>query len=57
MFSLVTGLNDMMKKLVVHRDLKLDNVMIHFPDVYLNFTNKEERIAYLNTVDLYQTPF
>jgi len=57
MCSLVTGLNDMMKKLVVHRDLKLDNVMIHFPDVYLNFTNKEERIAYLNTVDLYQTPF
>ena len=32
MRQLVTGFNDMMAVLVIHRDLKLQNIMMHFPD-------------------------
>ena len=32
MRQLVTGFNDMMMVLVIHRDLKLQNIMMHFPD-------------------------
>jgi serine/threonine protein kinase len=28
---IVMGFNDMMSVLVIHRDLKLQNVMLHFP--------------------------
>ena len=31
MNQLVNGFNDMMNVLVIHRDLKLQNVMLHFP--------------------------
>ena len=31
MKQLVTGMNDMMKVNVIHRDLKLENIMMHFP--------------------------
>jgi len=33
MVMLTTGVNDMMKSMIIHRDLKLNNVMIHFPDL------------------------
>jgi serine/threonine protein kinase len=32
MAQLVHGFYDMMAVLVIHRDLKLQNIMIHFPD-------------------------
>jgi serine/threonine protein kinase len=32
MQQLVHGFYDMMAVLVIHRDLKLQNIMIHFPD-------------------------
>jgi serine/threonine protein kinase len=32
MFQLVNGFNDMMDVLVIHRDLKLQNIMLHFPN-------------------------
>jgi len=32
MTQLVTGFSDMMDVLVVHRDLKLQNIMLNFPD-------------------------
>lgn len=43
MRQLVNGFNDMMSVLVIHRDLKLQNIMLHFPglsDKILNM-NKE----------------
>lgn len=32
MYQLVHGFYDMMAVLVIHRDLKLQNIMMHFPD-------------------------
>ena len=32
MYQLVNGFNDMFEVLVIHRDLKLQNIMLHFPD-------------------------
>lgn len=32
MIQLVEGFNDMMNVLVIHRDLKLQNVMLDFPE-------------------------
>jgi serine/threonine protein kinase len=32
MYQLINGFNDMMSVLVIHRDLKLQNIMLHFPD-------------------------
>ena len=32
MRQLVTGFNDMMSVLVIHRDLKLQNIMLNFPE-------------------------
>ena len=54
MRQLVNGFNDMMSVLVIHRDLKLQNIMLHFPDMsdkILNM-NKEQRIKFLKTADL-----
>ena len=31
MRMIVEGFNDMMSVLVIHRDLKLQNIMLHFP--------------------------
>ena len=31
MCQLIDGLNAMMKHNIIHRDLKLENIMIHFP--------------------------
>ena len=31
MISLVEGCRDMVEQLVIHRDLKLQNIMVHFP--------------------------
>lgn len=33
MQQLVSGFNDMLDVLVIHRDLKLQNIMIHFPNM------------------------
>jgi len=32
MHMIVCGFDDMMSVLVIHRDLKLQNIMLHFPD-------------------------
>ena len=59
MRQLVTGFNDMMSVLVIHRDLKLQNIMLNFPenDEQLINMNKEERKKFLRTVDLTKTKF
>ena len=49
----------MMAVLVIHRDLKLQNIMIHFPDNIdeLMHMNKDERKKFLREVDLTKTKF
>ena len=39
MKQLVQGFNDMISVLVIHRDLKLQNIMVHFPDDVDNLMN------------------
>ena len=59
MHQLVNGFNDMMSVLVIHRDLKLQNIMIHFPDETerLMQMNKEENRKFLKNVDLTTAKF
>lgn len=49
----------MMDVLVIHRDLKLQNIMLHFPDMsekLLQMT-KEQKKMYMKNVDLRTTNF
>ena len=59
MAQLVGGFNDMMAVLVIHRDLKLQNIMLHFPDETDNLMkmSKEEKKRYLKNVDLDKVKF
>jgi len=43
MYKLTNGLNDMMENLIIHRDIKLDNIMLHFPEKNFKSVSKEER--------------
>lgn len=49
----------MMNVLVIHRDLKLQNIMLHFPELSdkILAMNKEERKRFLRNVDLTTTKF
>ncbi len=59
MKQLVSGFFDMMQVLVIHRDLKLQNIMLHFPDnqEQLMNMNKDEKRRFLRSVDLLSTRF
>ena len=59
MYQLINGFNDMMAVLVIHRDLKLQNIMLHFPDETNNLMNmtKEEKKKFLHNIDLAKTNF
>lgn len=59
MKQLITGLNDMMKILMIHRDIKLQNVMIDFPEKgdELLAMSTGERQKFLKEVDLLNTKF
>jgi len=54
MFQLVNGFNDMMNVLVIHRDLKLQNIMLHFPNdsERLLGMSKEQKKRFLRDVNL-----
>lgn len=55
---IVMGFNDMMQVLVIHRDLKLQNIMLHFPqNDELRTMNKEQKKSFLREVNLLTTPF
>lgn len=59
LFQLVNGFHDMMKELVIHRDLKLQNIMLHFPDETdrLKGLTSGEKKEFLTNVDLMTTRF
>ena len=54
MQQIITGLNDMMKVNIIHRDLKLENIMIHFPGKSQQIINmsKEVKKLFLKQIDL-----
>ena len=59
MYQLINGFNDMMSVLVIHRDLKLQNIMLHFPEennALMNMT-KDEKKKYIANVDLLKCNF
>ena len=59
MQQLVNSFDDMISVLIIHRDLKLVNIMLHFPgedDKLLQMT-KGERRKFLKNVDLDSTNF
>jgi serine/threonine protein kinase len=49
----------MISVLVIHRDLKLQNIMLHFPDDIESLINmnKQERYTFIKNVDLSKTKF
>ena len=49
----------MMSVLVIHRDLKLQNIMLHFPDETENLMRmtREEKKKFLRSVDLDNVKF
>ena len=59
MIQLVNGFNDMMDNLVIHRDLKLQNIMLHFPKItkHIIKMTKEQKKKFLREVDLNKTEF
>lgn len=59
MYQLVNGFFDMMAVLVIHRDLKLQNIMFHFPDMSNKLMSmpKDERKRWLKNVDLAKVNF
>ena len=54
MTQLVNGVVDMFQKLIIHRDLKLENIMIHFPNESHNILkmNRQSRDRFMEEVDL-----
>ena len=59
MSKLVRGFYDMMVALIIHRDLKLQNIMLHFPDHIdeIKEMNKEEKRRFLKDIDMTKTRF
>ena len=55
--QLVSGIKDLHIRNIMHRDLKLANVLIHFPEVNLDAMSGLEKIDFLKTVDLSKSKF
>ena len=59
MRQIVQGYNATIGELIVHRDLKLNNVMVHFVDKtsFLMDMPKEQKLSFLQNVDLMNVDF
>jgi serine/threonine protein kinase len=58
MRKLVHGIKDIWRLNIIHRDMKLANILLHFPDnPELGGLNKNEKRAWLQKVDLRATNF
>ena len=55
--QIVVGLRDINKGKVIHRDMKLANILLHFPNEDLLALKKDERKVFLKNVNLVETPF
>jgi len=54
MLQLITGMHDMLKVNIIHRDLKLENIMMHFPQRTKELVkmDKEIRKKFNNEIQL-----
>ena len=58
MRQLVKGLADIWKLNIIHRDMKLANILLHFPDSpQVETMNKNDKRAFLMTADLTKINF
>lgn len=56
--QVVQGIKDVWALNIIHRDMKLANILLHFPDKPdLENLNKAQKKAFLNMVDLTRTDF
>lgn len=55
--QLVQGVKELHSRKIVHRDLKLANILLHFPDVNLDQFSFIEKEEFLKNVDLSKTKF
>jgi len=55
--QLVQGLLDISSSSIIHRDLKLANILLHFPEKDLLSLKKEERLAFIKSVNLREEKF
>jgi serine/threonine protein kinase len=55
--QLIAGIKDIHTGRVVHRDLKLANILLHFPDIEMGLFTKEERINFIKEVNLSHVRF
>ena len=58
MRKLVLGLKDLQSQRIVHRDMKLSNVLLHFPNrPEFDILTPKMKCKFLETVDLMELPF
>lgn len=58
MKQLVRGIIDVSEQKIVHRDMKLSNILLHFPDkIQLEQLNKNQKHLFLKQVDLQTIDF
>ena len=55
--QIINGFKELEKNNVMHRDIKLPNLFLHFPDKNLFNLDEEEKKEFLKTVDLSKTRF
>lgn len=56
--QVVAGIKDVWSLGIIHRDMKLANILLHFPDKPdLEGLNKQQKKAFLNSVDLTRIEF
>ena len=56
--QVVSGIKDVWALGIIHRDMKLANILLHFPDKpELEGLTKQQKKAFLNSVDLTRIEF
>jgi serine/threonine protein kinase len=55
--QVIAGIKDIHMSKVVHRDLKLANILLHFPDVKMDKFTHDERVDFIKEVDLSHVRF
>jgi len=55
--QIVEGMQDMHNVNIIHRDLKLANILLHFPQEDLLALSKDKRMDFIGEADLREVPF
>lgn len=55
--QIIEGIRDYNNVNIIHRDLKLANILLHFPEKDLLSMSKEERLQFIETANLKENAF